>query len=186
MGCLRTHRPTECLTHRRRPAMVAAAALESHLLSGWISLTKRFHSWPRLCLRSERQRRWGVTSSTPHIVTEVPTAVPLGPCRCYFYPLRPDSVPCRQGRRSTTFERAGDASAGDSILAFRLDAAIRALAPAAVAGTCVSARARELLWTFLAAQRRSLLSEDVHDADPRGSHNSRERTRSADTGRRVR
>lgn len=58
----------------------------------------------------------------------------------------------------------------DSILAFRLDAAIRALAPAAMAGICVSARARKLLLTLLAAQRRSLLSEDLYDPDDRGSH----------------
>ena len=57
-----------------------------------------------------------------------------------------------------------------SILAFRLDAAIRALAPAAIAGICVSARARDLLLALLAAQRRSLLSEEQYDADPRGSH----------------
>ena len=58
----------------------------------------------------------------------------------------------------------------NSILAFRLDAAIRALGPAAVAGICVSARAHDLLLTLLATQRRSLLSEDHYDADPRGSH----------------
>ena len=58
----------------------------------------------------------------------------------------------------------------NSILALRFDAAIRALAPAATAGICVSARARDLLMTLLAAQRRSLLSEDHYDADPRGSH----------------
>ena len=58
----------------------------------------------------------------------------------------------------------------NSILAFRLDAAIRALAPAAIVGICVSARAHDLLLTLLAAQRRSLLSEDHYDADPRGSH----------------
>ena len=57
-----------------------------------------------------------------------------------------------------------------SILAFRLDAAIRALAPAAIAGICVSARARDLLLALLAAQRRSLLSEEQYDADHRGSH----------------
>ena len=57
-----------------------------------------------------------------------------------------------------------------SILSFRLDAAIRALAPAAMAGICVSARAHDLLLTLLAAQRRSLLSEDHYDADHRGSH----------------
>ena len=58
-----------------------------------------------------------------------------------------------------------------AILAFRLDAAIRALAPAAVADVCVSARACDLLLTLFDAQRRSLLIEDHHDADPRGSHN---------------
>lgn len=58
----------------------------------------------------------------------------------------------------------------DSILAFRLDAAIRALAPAAISGICVSAQARKLLLTLLAAQRRSLLSEDLYDPDNRGSH----------------
>ena len=58
----------------------------------------------------------------------------------------------------------------DSIVAFRLDAAIRALAPAAMANICVSPRARDLLLTLLAAQRRSLLSHERHNTDPRGSH----------------
>ena len=63
------------------------------------------------------------------------------------------------------------ASANDrSILASRLDGAIRALAPAAVADNCVSGRARSLLLTLLAAQRRSLLSYEGRDTDPRGSH----------------
>ena len=58
----------------------------------------------------------------------------------------------------------------DSILAFRLDAAIRALAPAAMANICVSTRARVLLLTLLADQRRSLLGHEHDDTDPRGSH----------------
>ena len=58
----------------------------------------------------------------------------------------------------------------DSILPFRLDAAIRALAPAAMANVCVSTRARDLLLTLLAAQRRSLLSHEHDNADDRGSH----------------
>ena len=56
-----------------------------------------------------------------------------------------------------------------SILPFRLDAAIRALAPAAVASICVSAHARTLLLTLLDAQRRSLLSHQDRNLDPRGS-----------------
>lgn len=56
-----------------------------------------------------------------------------------------------------------------SIRAFRLDAAIRALAPAAMADVCVSTQARDLLLTLLAAQRRSLLSYERDRADHRGS-----------------
>ena len=40
----------------------------------------------------------------------------------------------------------------------RLDAAIRACAPAAIAGVCISEQARALLRTLFAAQRRALLS----------------------------
>lgn len=58
----------------------------------------------------------------------------------------------------------------DSIIAFRLDAAIRALAPAASANICVSERARVLLLALLAAQRRALLSAKRNEMDARGSH----------------
>lgn len=60
--------------------------------------------------------------------------------------------------------------ADSSILSSRLDAAIRALAPAAMADIYVSARARELLLTLLAAQRRALLSQEHGIVDHRGSH----------------
>ena len=56
-----------------------------------------------------------------------------------------------------------------SIITYRLDAAIRALAPAAIADICVSTQARDLLLTLLAAQQRSLLSHERDDADYRGS-----------------
>ena len=56
------------------------------------------------------------------------------------------------------------------ILPSRLDAAIRALAPAATANTCVSMQARKLLLTLLAAQRRSLLTQEHDGFDHRGSH----------------
>ena len=63
------------------------------------------------------------------------------------------------------------ASADDrAILALHLDAAIRALAPAAMAGICVSTRARELLMALLAAQRRSLLSYRHGNPDHRGTY----------------
>ena len=61
-------------------------------------------------------------------------------------------------------------AAPDSILVSRLDGAIRALAPAAMAETCVSRQARDLLLSLLAAQRRSLLHYEHGDPDDRESH----------------
>jgi hypothetical protein len=60
-------------------------------------------------------------------------------------------------------------TADDAIYVSRLDAAIRALAPASKAGICVSARARDLLVALLVAHRRSLLAYE-HDMDHRGTH----------------
>ncbi|WP_369044659.1 hypothetical protein [Sinomonas sp. P10A9] len=61
------------------------------------------------------------------------------------------------------------AASDDVIYVLRLDAALRALAPASVSGICVSARAEELLHVVLTAQRRALLAND-RDFDHRGSH----------------
>ena len=58
----------------------------------------------------------------------------------------------------------------DSILPSRLDASIRALAPASIANICVSASAHDLLTALLAAQRRSLLNYKNNNADLRGNH----------------
>ena len=60
--------------------------------------------------------------------------------------------------------------ADDSILPSRLDAPIRALAPAATANICVSSSARDLLTALLAAERRSLLRREDNDMDRRGTH----------------
>lgn len=57
-----------------------------------------------------------------------------------------------------------------SILPFRLDASIRALAPAATANICVSTAAREMLTALFAAQRRSLLFHADRNLDQRGKH----------------
>jgi hypothetical protein len=51
----------------------------------------------------------------------------------------------------------------------RLDAAIRSLAPAAVADTCISGTASDLLLGFLEASRRASLAYD-RDMDHRGTH----------------
>lgn len=60
-------------------------------------------------------------------------------------------------------------TADDAIYFSRLLAAIRALAPASMAGICVSASARDLLVVLLAAHRRSLLAYE-RDMDHRGTH----------------
>ncbi|MEU9136915.1 hypothetical protein AB0D33_13255 [Streptomyces sp. NPDC048404] len=61
------------------------------------------------------------------------------------------------------------AAAADSIYVDRLDAAIRALGPAATASNCVSTPARELLAVLLHTHRRALLASE-HDMDSRGTH----------------
>jgi hypothetical protein len=61
------------------------------------------------------------------------------------------------------------AVAGKDIYVPRLDAAIRALAPAATANICVSSDARALLGVLIDAQRRALLTQE-RDNDDRGSH----------------
>ncbi|WP_026555688.1 NACHT domain-containing protein [Arthrobacter sp. 35W] len=61
------------------------------------------------------------------------------------------------------------AASDDVIYLSRLDAALRALAPASVAGICVSGHAEELFHIVLAAQRRALLANE-RDMDHRGTH----------------
>ena len=55
------------------------------------------------------------------------------------------------------------------VIVSRLDPAIRALAPAAIADICVSTRAHTLLTVVLAAQRRALLAH-ARNVDHRGTH----------------
>jgi len=88
---------------------------------------------------------------------------------CTFGDWEPEA-----GRRQVVFlddpvgQSLADA-ADDAIYFSRLDAAIRALAPAAMANLCVSPQARDLLTILLAAQRRSLLAYE-DDMDQRGTH----------------
>lgn len=55
-----------------------------------------------------------------------------------------------------------------SIRVSQLDAAIRALAPAAMSGTCISSQAKDLLLVLLAVQQRALLADKVGYIDPLG------------------
>jgi hypothetical protein len=61
------------------------------------------------------------------------------------------------------------ATPADSILMSRLDAAIRACGSAAVADVCVSARARDALFSLVTSQRKALLAHE-HNYDERGTH----------------
>ena len=76
--------------------------------------------------------------------------------------------------RGSTLDKTLTRSLADtpdsSILPHRLDAAIRALAPAATANNCISTRAHALLMVILAAQRRSLLYHKRPNVDHRGTH----------------
>ena len=68
------------------------------------------------------------------------------------------------------FTKSLDGLDSDSIILSRLDGAIRALARAATAKTCVSSQARDLLSALLSAQRRGLIDPKRRDRDPRGTH----------------
>ncbi|MCY4673934.1 MAG: hypothetical protein OXD43_09275 [Bacteroidetes bacterium] len=59
---------------------------------------------------------------------------------------------------------------GKSILAGRLNGAIRALAPAATSDICISSRAHALLLVVLDAQQRSLLSSEYSRMSDKDSH----------------
>ena len=89
---------------------------------------------------------------------------------CALGPLDPDTG----GRQTRQLEEPlGESLANvddDALLVSRLDGAIRALAPAAVAGICVSEGAQDLLSTLFVAQRRSLLSSERMTPDERGTH----------------
>ena len=80
--------------------------------------------------------------------------------------------PGTEGRSALALEEPFSSSlaAADSVIVSRLDGAIRALGPAAVAQICISPKARELLMALLEAQRRSLLAYERRNLDQRGTH----------------
>lgn len=88
--------------------------------------------------------------------------------RCVFGPWNPEtgqhSILTLQEPIAESFANTPDAS----IRVCQLDAAIRALAPAAMARTCISSQAKELLLVLLAAQQRSLLADQNNYIDPQG------------------
>ena len=88
---------------------------------------------------------------------------------CVSGPWNPDTGRRQLIELADPVDRTLAGTADNEIHFARLDAAIRALAPAAQAGVCVSGRARELLTVLLAAHRRSLLSYD-DDINHRGTH----------------
>jgi len=88
---------------------------------------------------------------------------------CVFGPWNPDTGKRQLIELADPVDRTLAGTADSEIYFSRLDAAIRALAPAAQADVCVSGHARELLTVLLAAHRRSLLSYD-DDMDDRGTH----------------
>jgi len=79
-----------------------------------------------------------------------------------------ESQRCRVVVLDDPIEQTLDATADNEVFFSRLDAAIRALAPASIAGMCVSARARQLLNHCLSAHRRSLLAHE-YGMDDRGA-----------------
>lgn len=88
--------------------------------------------------------------------------------RCVFGPWNPET---RQRPILTLNEPIIESLASTpnaSIRVSQLDAAIRALAPAAMSGTCISSQAKDLLLVLLAVQQRALLADKVGYIDPLG------------------
>ena len=67
-------------------------------------------------------------------------------------------------------EESLDHTSGERVIVSRLDAAIRALAPASTADICVSSRAHTLFSAALGAHQRSLLHYADRFVDDRGTH----------------
>ena len=88
---------------------------------------------------------------------------------CIVGPWNPDTEQRMVAALEGSVIKALANADAESILVDRLDAAIRALAPAAICDICISRNARALLEALLDAQRRSLLAHEKH-FDHRGTH----------------
>ena len=138
---------------------------------GAVNLARTSSEEVRLHLARGLDQVWSVPCADEHCHHEIGWQIATEMMRyCALGPWNPQS-----GRRNVVAleeplieSLAG--TEGDSIVVSRLDGAIRALAPAAVAGICVSARARQLLLVLLAAQRRALLDCERGDLDGSESH----------------
>ena len=90
--------------------------------------------------------------------------------RCIQGAWDPDTAQPRLLRLEEPLTESLASAPADSILVSRLDGAIRALAPAAMAEICISAQARDLLLALLTAQRQGLLAYEHGDPDERDTH----------------
>jgi DNA replication protein DnaC len=88
---------------------------------------------------------------------------------CVFGDWDPETGSRRINQLADPVEQSLAETDDRNIYFSRLDCAIRALAPAAQAGICVSERTHVLLAALLDAHRRALLSYD-QDMDSRGTH----------------
>ena len=117
------------------------------------------HLWAAPCARSGRchhEAGW-------YLATETMRHCALGPMD-HETGLRP--TPRLEDPLGESLAGVADGA----VIVSRLDGAIRALAPAAVAGICVSTGARDLLSTVFVVQRRSLLASERGTPDERGTH----------------
>jgi len=149
---------------------VTGTSTDARVRAGGLSLARGVAREVRLHLARRLDRLWQVPCGEGACCHQVALQLAVESMRdCAF-----GEWDANTGRRRTLLLEdpaavSLAALADDAIYFSRLDAAIRALAPAAVANICVSSDARAVLDVALAAQRRSLLSYE-HDMDHRGTH----------------
>ncbi|MGO9964164.1 MAG: hypothetical protein ACLPUG_12130 [Acidimicrobiales bacterium] len=156
---------------RARLDTEGGSLIYSHALSAARNLARSEIREVRVQLARGLDRLWEapcVTRGTCHHETGLQISIETMR-DCVLGPWDPEIGRRQINQLPDPVEQSLADTAGDALYFSRLDAAIRAFAPAARAEICVSQRAQDLLLVLLAAHRRALLS-DENDMDQRGTH----------------
>ena len=143
----------------------------ARVIAAGTTLARAVPNEVRLHLARGLDRVWQVPCTDGVCCHQVALQLALESARdCVLGEWDPDTGRRRTVRLDDPIESSLAKTLDRAIYFARLDAAIRALAPAVVAQICVSVRARAALDCALSAQRRSLLAYEREMMDHRGTH----------------